>query len=122
MSLRRRLFFLATVAAAIAESNDLYVDSRYGNRTYFCRDRYGYIADCRGNGYSGADDFSYGYPDSSADGRKVGNGHFNLIQYQHAELVCDFMRDGQVKDDVTVSFGCGCTSFYVAFLCLYIFL
>ncbi|XP_037068414.1 uncharacterized protein LOC119089707 [Pollicipes pollicipes] len=34
-------------------------------------------------------------------GRKVGMGHFNFVGNRHGELVCDFLRDGGVSDDLS---------------------
>ncbi|XP_037093000.1 uncharacterized protein LOC119113034 [Pollicipes pollicipes] len=93
-----RLLLLLT-SVLLTSSADEFGVSVYGERRYYCRDRYNYIGDCYGDYYR-PDLGGYGYR-SQAKGRQVGKGYYNLVSGRHAELVCDFLRDGGVRDPLS---------------------
>ncbi|XP_043245474.1 uncharacterized protein LOC122393488 [Amphibalanus amphitrite] len=81
-------------------SGSYYIETRYGDRNYFCRDRYGFVGDCRDGKLRPREDYdNYGYREDRY-GRKVGQGYYNMIGSYDAEMICDFARDGRVRDDV----------------------
>ena len=99
--------FLLTMAALVTVPNlrpvsSMYIETRYGDRNFFCRDRYGFVGDCDRWSFRPRQDYDYGYR-TTRSGRKVGQGSYNILGDFDAEMVCDFRRDGHVQDPVMVS-------------------
>ena len=101
----RRLLLLAAAVAVFSPvpAGSIYSESRYGSHYYYCRDRYGFVGDCRDWNPHQREDYDYGYRTNSRYGDKVGLGFYNMHGDQHAEMVCDFGRHSNVRDEVTVS-------------------
>ena len=101
------LLLLAAAVAVFSPSpaDSVYIETRYGNRNYFCRDKFSFVGDCNGFQWPPRprEDYDYGYRIDGKYGRKVGDGFYNMIGDYDAEMTCDFGRHGRVRDDVVVS-------------------
>ena len=100
------LLCLTVVIGTLPNAGSYYIETRYGDRNYFCRDRYGFVGDCRNGKLRPRHDYdSYGYREDRSNryGRKVGEGFYNMIGSYDAEMICDFAREGRVREEVLVS-------------------
>ena len=94
------LRLLLLVSGALLSSATLIDFVAVGARRYYCRDPQNWLGDCVGDRGRRLGSSGYGYyPDQ---GHSVGRGYYTLSSGRDAELVCDFPRDGGVRDTVTV--------------------